>query len=302
MLFGTKAAEFLSDYPLEESVNHLSAVVKRSVFSALTKQELVGRVSLSKVSVQRVVPFFGNSFKPFFIGAFQIKDGKVVLSGNFTIHPFTKVFMTLWLGFCIFFILMGMIVFFDKNQDNAFIALGGVGFMLFGVGLIRFCQWISHGDVEWISTKIARALSSRSEAESVTDTQDSKTWLERNWKMAIPIGIAMLLILITGFFFLITTIISSSSPYADALALAKSNPEVIKVLGEPIKDGFFASGHTNVSNSSGDADWVIPISGPKGKATVNVRATRLAGKWGFDTLEVKMDNDNERVNLLLNKQ
>src|SRR5271165_4780867 len=100
LVYGSVPAQFESAYSLEESVQHLSAATRRSVFRALTTEAAVGKVSADRVSLQRVIPFFGNSFKPFFVGKLHNNDGRIILIGRFTMLWFTKAFMTFWLGFC----------------------------------------------------------------------------------------------------------------------------------------------------------------------------------------------------------
>ncbi|MHC4889323.1 MAG: cytochrome c oxidase assembly factor Coa1 family protein [Planctomycetota bacterium] len=300
-IFGTRAVEFTSDYSLEESVERLAGIVKRSVFSALTRQELVGKVSSDRVSLQRVIPFFGNSFKPFFIGTFHIKEGKIVLRGNFTIHRLVKAFLALWFGFCILWTFISIGAYLGERPRSSLMSFAGLGMLLAGFGIVRFGQLISHGDMAWISKRISEALFHGVEAESISTTQESRSWLGRNWKWLIPVGFSSLVILALVIVTFVIGFIKSTDVYADALAAAKSKPEVIAVIGEPIKEGLFVTGSVSVSGSSGNADLVIPISGPKGKAVVYVVATKSAGKWKYSTLEVVIDKTSERINLLIGK-
>ena len=100
-LYGSTPAEFKSSFSVDESVARLKSASKSSVFQALTSQEAVGRVSGSYVRLQRVIPFVGNSFKPFFFASFHQMDGPVVLSGKFTMHWGVKAFLSVWFGFCL---------------------------------------------------------------------------------------------------------------------------------------------------------------------------------------------------------
>src|SRR5437016_13971963 len=99
LIYGSYRAEFESDFDLCESIQRLSAATSRSVFSAWTHQAAVGKVSESRVSLQRVIPFFGNAGKPFFVGEFVVRNGRTILSGRFTLHWSAKVFMSGWFGF-----------------------------------------------------------------------------------------------------------------------------------------------------------------------------------------------------------
>jgi hypothetical protein len=73
---------------------------------------------------------------------------------------------------------------------------------------------------------------------------------------------------------------------------ARSNPTVANALGSPIKEGFLVSGNINVNGASGNAELAIPISGPKGKATIYVEAVKSAGEWSFSKLVVKLEQQN----------
>jgi len=44
------------------------------------------------------------------------------------------------------------------------------------------------------------------------------------------------------------------------------------------------TGNISEVNSSGKADLVIPIRGPKGEASIYVTASKSPGEWNFDNL------------------
>jgi hypothetical protein len=110
-----------------------------------------------------------------------------------------------------------------------------------------------------------------------------------------------MLLLVAGFVFVIVSIVfgamKSSDAYKAALAKAKADPRVVTALGSPITDGFFVSGNTNVSGSSGHADLTVPISGPKGKGTIYFVASKFAGEWTFSKLMVEVAATGERIDL-----
>jgi hypothetical protein len=112
----------------------------------------------------------------------------------------------------------------------------------------------------------------------------------------------MLLLAATFVFFFIAIIfgaLKSSDAYKMAsLARAKADPRVVNALGSPIKDGFFISGNTNVSGSSGQADLTIPISGPNGKGTLYFVASKFAGEWTFSKLAVTVEKTGEKIDLI----
>jgi hypothetical protein len=133
------------------------------------------------------------------------------------------------------------------------------------------------------------------------DQQSQPGWWRRNWKWAVPVGCLLPVVVCGGFFALIFTAvfgaIKSSDAYTEALARAKASPEVQAALGTPIEPGFFVSGSIKINNNTGNADLSIPVSGPKGSATIRAVATRAGGPWQYSVLEVLPDGGG-RIDLL----
>ena len=136
--------------------------------------------------------------------------------------------------------------------------------------------------------------------------QPRPSWWSRNWKWVVPVGcLGGLAIFIAGivlFFFLVfggvMTIIRSSEPYQDGMARAQANAEVKTALGEPIESGWWLTGNINSTNSSGNADITIPISGPKGSGTLAIVGTKSGGRWQYTTMTVQVEGRPARINLL----
>lgn len=159
LLYQSTPAEFVSGYGLSESVARLRAATQRSAFTMLGETTAVGRVSEGSVSLQRVIPMVRNSFKPFFFGRFEQRQGVTILCGRFTMHGFVKIFMSVWLGF-VTLVLLGFVFSFARGTSNLhgpvvlvpFAMLGG------GLGLVAFGNWLARNDAAWLSGVIARAL------------------------------------------------------------------------------------------------------------------------------------------------
>jgi len=135
--------------------------------------------------------------------------------------------------------------------------------------------------------------------------QPQRSWWNRNWKWVVPVGCLVLLLpllAITGFVGTILAIvfgsIKSSDAYEEALARARANPAVVAALGEPVEDGWLVGGNIQVNGPSGSADLSSSLHGPKGKGTLYVVATKSAGRWEYQTLEVEVDGSPERIDLL----
>lgn len=157
---GSTPAEFRSTYGLVESVERLRGATKRSVFSAMGETTAVGKVSEASVRLQRVIPMVGNSFKPFFIGRFEMRDGKVVLAGRFTMLLLVKVFMTVWLGIAAvggFVMLLGER---PRAPNAGFFVLQPFVMIAGGFAVVAVGKWFARNDAAWLSGDIERALAS----------------------------------------------------------------------------------------------------------------------------------------------
>jgi len=134
------------------------------------------------------------------------------------------------------------------------------------------------------------------------NSPEQKGWFGRNWKWFVPVGclsvVLMIVVFIAAVVFFAFGSIKSSEVYQQAITKTKSNAAVIREFGEPIEPGWLISGHINVSDSSGSADLSIPISGPKKSGTVYAVATKKMGKWEIHGLEVAIEGESKRINLL----
>ena len=126
-------------------------------------------------------------------------------------------------------------------------------------------------------------------------------WWKRNWKRFVPLGcftVALLFLALVGsILVIIFSATKSTDVYKEALAHAKANSAVIEALGSPITDGFLVSGNTNVNGASGESNLAIPISGPKGKATIYASATNALGQWKYSGLVVEIGETHRRIDL-----
>jgi hypothetical protein len=159
LLFESTPAEFRSAFGLAESVERLRAATKRSAFSSLAETAAVGKVSQEGVRLQRVIPMIRNSFKPFFVGRFEVRDGVTVLSGRFTMALFAKIFMSFWFGMLLA-IGGGIWVGTSHSANTAprLFLLQPFLMVAFGVVLIAVGKWFARNDVAWLSSVIEGAL------------------------------------------------------------------------------------------------------------------------------------------------
>lgn len=131
--------------------------------------------------------------------------------------------------------------------------------------------------------------------------QQPKGCLGRNWKWMLPVGCLGLILagvlVIGGIFFAAMSAIKSSEVYKGALQRAQSNPQAVALLGEPIKDGWFVKGNVQFANSSGTANFEVPVSGPKKSGTLYVRASYESAAWMYERLDLAAEG-GETISLL----
>lgn len=125
-----------------------------------------------------------------------------------------------------------------------------------------------------------------------------RDWAMRNWKWFVPAALILFVGLFAGLFLGMAKAVRSSEIYAGALERAKSEPAVVEALGMPIEAGFWCSWSVSVRGSKGDATGAVPISGPRGKATIYLVAAKSADVWQYTTLAVQIEASGGRIDLL----
>jgi hypothetical protein len=149
-------------------VERLRAATKRSIFSSLFRQAAVGPVEATRVRLQRVIPMFGNSFKPVFYGRFEEIGGRVVLRGEFTMFFLSKIFMSLWLVFPVVWTIAATIGSGGgTSAQRLATASFGFGFLFVGVVFLRFCWWLSRGDMEYLKGVMYQSLQAQPDGTAI---------------------------------------------------------------------------------------------------------------------------------------
>jgi TonB family protein len=130
--------------------------------------------------------------------------------------------------------------------------------------------------------------------------QQQKGCLGRNWKWMLPVGCFGLILagvlLIGGIVFVAMSAIKSSEAYQGALKVAQTHPASVERLGQPVKDGWFVNGNINFEGGSGNANFEVPVSGPKSSGTLRVSAVSHGGAWMYEKLDLVVGG--ETVSLL----
>ena len=91
--------------------------------------------------------------------------------------------------------------------------------------------------------------------------------------------------------------LKSNDPYKDSIAAVQANSAAIEAIGDPIEPGFMPSGNINVVDDSGEVDFLISVSGPKGSGTITVIGTKAAGVWSYQTWHLKVAGQEEVIPL-----
>ena len=107
----------------------------------------------------------------------------------------------------------------------------------------------------------------------------------------------MMAVMAAALFIFVTGTIKSSEAYVGAMERVRTAPAVTAALGAPIREGFMVSGNIHVSGPTGLAELEIPVSGPRGSATVYVDAAKRLGEWHFDHLIVQVASTHQRIDL-----
>ena len=159
-LWGSVPAEFESRFGLQDdSVRKLSTATRRYVFLMVTKTVAVGNVSKDHVSLRRMTPFGGNNVY-FFLGEFSEQNGRVVLSGRFTLSRLFKAFMTLVLAFVLFWTgLVTLTLLIQRDPVLWSFVLTGVGALGVLLTLVWLLKRTARNDVVWLSRLIQDSLS-----------------------------------------------------------------------------------------------------------------------------------------------
>lgn len=157
-LYGSISVRFESPYSAPEARTRLSAVVRPTVLSSLVGECAVGTVALTKVRIQRAIPFVGNAWKPFFYGSFSDTETGSVLEGVFKLSGFARILMSVWFGFIAFWTLLATATVFTKSPSQFWFPLFGVGMFAAGIGMVRVGKWFARNDVAWLTRVIVQAL------------------------------------------------------------------------------------------------------------------------------------------------
>ena len=133
------------------------------------------------------------------------------------------------------------------------------------------------------------------------DPAPGQDYVQNTW-WSIPGGCLMLLVLfVMGSLVVVGLVqfsLSRSGAYKQAVERTRNNPAAITQLGSPIRAGWFTSGNVKVYGNTGEAQLIIPVSGPQNHGTIFAIAHKEAGPWQFSSLQLAVPGRKERIDLL----
>lgn len=109
-------------------------------------------------------------------------------------------------------------------------------------------------------------------------------------------GIILIIATSVALFFAVPTLFKSSEVFQLALAKVEANQEAIELIGRPISTGF-PMGSIQVSGPRGNASLSFGVSGPKGKGTVYMEATKDMDRWRIDHILLEQEATGHRIDL-----
>lgn len=173
---------------------------------------------------------------------------------------------------------------YSMGKDHGFVKDKRGQDLKYGLSAYRFKQGAFRQD--WFTDDLITVDKESTVSHGDVQSQTApKSWLGRNWKWAIPLTFACLMVAVfTG----VISMMKSSEVYKASLAAVKHDSRVNNILGDDISEAFFVSGE--VSGSA--ASMKIPVSGSKGKGDIYVQATNTTGRWEYQTLVLHTENEN----------
>ena len=103
---------------------------------------------------------------------------------------------------------------------------------------------------------------------------------------------------ISAIFGVVLYAMRSSEPVELTLGAAQASAEMRAALGEPMTVGWFITGSVNYSGGNGEANLHVPISGPKGEASVRTLGSKkTGGTWDFSEMTATIEGKGQTVDL-----
>jgi hypothetical protein len=157
-LYQSRNVKYESNYPVLEAIDRLKEEVHTGI---VPRAGVSGKVSERRVFLYRVIPLWFNSFAPQFVGRFETIEGKLVLSGKYSMNSAVKLFVTFWLVVTLIAVVIALVAVVTgtiNGSDNIAFVLVPCSLFVFALVLIKGGQWFSQNDIACISKVVEKAL------------------------------------------------------------------------------------------------------------------------------------------------
>jgi hypothetical protein len=178
-----------------------------------------------------------------------------------------------------FAIALTLIAVVIEAKFDWMLAVSSGAFCLLGFGGILY--YLQRRRVRW-PFEAATAIAKRQPIPPQPPASTIATWkIVTCVATVVILGVA---VFVVGLFASIERSFKSSTAYAMALDRAQSSPCIARTFAQPIVAKGFISGNLNTRGDSGEADFEIPIHGPKTSGNLHVEAKKSAGSWTISSL------------------
>jgi hypothetical protein len=122
--------------------------------------------------------------------------------------------------------------------------------------------------------------------------------VQKKWAMWGVIMLVVSLVVSAGSVFFLFEALKNSEPYVMAIDKAQVSREAQKIIGAPIKPGWWMLGDISTEGTGGKAEFSIPVEGSKNKGAIFVKATKVSNKWKLEQLYFLPESGGTALDLL----
>lgn len=139
------------------------------------------------------------------------------------------------------------------------------------------------------------------------DNIEKKSWFKRNRMWLVPVSAAVFMfVLIFASSDTLTHAVDFASGYNDkalyenAVKQANANKEVLDVVGklEPVDNMAIVESTIEYSNNDQSVNLSVRVSGTKGKAKMDVAATKKDSVWQYSLIKLRIKNPKQEIIVL----
>ena len=102
---------------------------------------------------------------------------------------------------------------------------------------------------------------------------------------------------VASLFFVVMLFMRGADASVESLKRAQNSPQVKAALGEPIAMDWWVMGSFSSTAEEGQANLTIPVSGPRGSASIQTEATKQQGTWRYTRMSADLPS-GETIDLL----